>query len=224
MELYEYEFHCIGCGKPVTVWSHDYPDRCPVNTAHAIDPASIVILQSMSEKEVVTQLEKDDKELVLASIEGAFEGDTCELSIRIPGSVGELHGRFIAGGYGFTDQFGWGDRVKDIKVVDTDFGWAGIAYPATPHEAGIPGTEGMTWAQVMPDGVEMGSYVDKECEESEQGWRMWCDEGNQGGVDIDPLGGFGKLPSATDMVIVIEKVSGNPATKAAVNLWWGKKK
>jgi hypothetical protein len=171
---------------------------------------------------VVSELEQDNVDLALASDDQAFIGNVCRLSLLVPGAVGVIGARKIGGGYGFTDVFGWGDRVKSVDVIDKDFKYAGLAYPATPAEAGIPGTEGLSWADVMPDGVEMGSYVDKDLAVEFQGWRLWCDDGNQGGVDIDPLGGLAKLPGQAYLVITIEKTAQSQATRAALNAWWGK--
>lgn len=174
-------------------------------------------------KEVVTQLEKPDKDLLLASASASFVGDVCTLQIKIPGELGDFSARYVAGGYAFTNIFGWGDRVTAVSVVDKDFAYAGLAYPATPTEAGVPGVEGLSWAEVMPDGVVLGSYTDDFCEEPNRGWRLWCEDGNQGGMDIDPLGGFGKLPALAYITVIIEKTATSGATDAAINVWWGKK-
>lgn len=171
--------------------------------------------------EVVTQLEKEDKSLTLASDMQSFVGNVCTLSIQVPGNVGDI-GRYIAGGYGFTDVYCFGDRVSKVQLVDKNYVYAGIAYPATPAEAGIPGTAGLSWQQVMPDGVILGSYHDEDVPAVQQGWRLWADDGGQGGVDIDPLGGFGKLYAQAYLVIRMEKLANSLATKASVNLWWGK--
>ena len=174
--------------------------------------------------EVVTQQEKPDKDLVLASIEGPFSGNACALQIKIPGEAGNLQSRLVAGGYAFTDVFGWGDRITKVSVLDKDYVYAGVAYSATPLEAGIPGAnEETTWADIFPDGTPLGSFIDEECDEGFHGWRLWCEDGNQGGIDIDPIGGYGSLPGAAYLTVVIEKTETSGATKAAVNIWWGKK-
>ena len=192
-------------------------DITNVNTA-------IVYLKDGMPKDVTTQLEKDDKELVLASDEQAFSGTTCTLSVKIPGTLGDMTSRYVAGGYCFTNVFGWGDRVTNIQVLDKDFVYAGLAYPGTPEAAGIPNTTGLAWVDIMPGGVEMGTYADVACPAAQQGWRLWCDEGSQGGIDIDPLGGFGKLPGLAFLVVTLEKTGSSAATQAVVNIWWGKKK
>lgn len=175
---------------------------------------------------VTTQEEKNDKDLKLASVESSFSENTCVLEIKIPESMAELpmEGRSIAGGYLFTDVYGWNDRLLKIELIDKDFLYAGDLYPATPTEAGIPDVEGLTWAQVKPDGIVLNGFHDTDVPTEKQGWRLWCDDGNQGGTDIYPLGGFGKLVKDTYLQITVEKTATSGATKAAVNLWWGKRK
>lgn len=46
-----------------------------------------------------------------------------------------------------------------MEIVDTAYLYAGSWYPATPIEAGIVGTEGLTWAQVVPSGVSLHHYL-----------------------------------------------------------------
>lgn len=174
------------------------------------------------QKEVVTLLEKEDKSLKLASIEGSFSGNLCVLEIKIPGTLGKV-GRYIGGGYGFTDVYFFGDRITKAELVDKEFVYAGLLYPATPAEAGIPGTQGLGWIDVVPDGQVLGSYHDTEVDSVNSGWRLWCDDGNQGGCDIDPLGGYGKLYAQAYLRITFEKKASSSATKAAVDLWWGEK-
>ena len=48
--------------------------------------------------------------------------------------------------------------VLNFNIVDKEFIYAGILYPPTPIEAGIPGTEGLTWAQVTPNGVHLENF------------------------------------------------------------------
>lgn len=178
-------------------------------------------LKGTGPQEVVTLLEKSDKGLRLASAESTFTGNDCVIDVPIPGTLGTI-GRYAAGGYGFTDIYGFGDRVTDVSLVDITFVYAGILYPATPIEAGIPGTEGLSWADVMPTGVVLGSFHDDDVDPSMKGWRLWCDDGNQGGIDIDPLGGYGEMLAQTVLRIIFLKTGSSGATKAAVNLWWGK--
>lgn len=185
--------------------------------------AAIDFLKDNMAKEVVTQMEKSDKGLRLASDEVTFTGNIARVQIQIPGDLGTI-GRYIAGGYAFTDIYYFGDRISKVELIDKDFVYAGLAYPATPFAAGVPETtEETTWADIMPDGVVLGAYHDSDAPEGQQGWRLWCDDGNQGGVDIDPLGGYGDLYAQAYISITCEKKEASTATKIAVNLWWGKK-
>jgi hypothetical protein len=175
---------------------------------------------------VITVLEQDNKSLALASAEGDFVDDTCELVVKIPGAVGSV-GRYIKEGYAFCDQYAWGIRLERAALVDKDFVYAGMAgfYPATPTEAGIPGVEGLSWAQVQPDGVELGDYCDTEVAAVNKGWRLWCDEGNQGGCDIDNMAGYGNLYGQAYLVLYFTKpAAATTTTKMAANLQWGSKK
>jgi len=175
-------------------------------------------------QEVETQLEKDDKTLGLASAFAEFSGGVCELEIKIPGTEPGIK-RYVKEGYAFTDAYRFGTRITKVHVIDKDFMYAGIPgfYPATPTEAGIPGVDGLSWADVMPGGVDLGGYHDPEMPEINQGWRMWAEEGGQGGCDIDNLAGYGSLPAGTYLMIRIEVPSGTgpEPTKAAANIQWG---
>ena len=168
-------------------------------------------------QDVATELERPDKDLVLASDEQPFVGMTCVLSIRIPGTVGQSDSRKIAGGRCFTDVYGWGDRATKVKLVDKDYVYAGVLYPAEPEP-------GVTWAEAMPNGVDMGGYTDDDLPDANRGWRMWCGGGNQGTVDVVTLAGFGNLLAMCYLEITLEKQVGNPASRAALNAWWGKPK
>lgn len=165
--------------------------------------------------DVVGPFEKSDKDLVLASDDQPFVGNICTLQLLVPGTLGEVGARQIAGGYGFTDIYYFGDRISKVELRDKDYAYAGILYPAEP-------SPGVTWAEAEPDGVVMGSYVDDDLPEAYRGWRLWADDGGQGGVDIDPIGGFGKLLALCYLTIVVEKKPASGATRACLNSWWSK--
>lgn len=171
---------------------------------------------------VITALEKDDKSLGLISMEATFTDNVASLELEIPGTPGGV-GLYIKEGYAFTDVFNWGIRVEDVKLVDKNFLYAGVLYPATPTETGIPGVEGLSWVEVMPNGLVLGDYCDAGGVDSEnRGWRFWADESNQGGADIDNLAGYGELLAGCFLVIKITKpVEAATTTKVAVNLQTG---
>ena len=50
------------------------------------------------------------------------------------------------------------DDSINFNVVDKDFLFAGILYPATPTAAGIPGVDGLSWSQVTPNGVHLDDF------------------------------------------------------------------
>ena len=153
--------------------------------------------------EVITQLEKNDKTLKLACAMGTFDATTnlavCE--IVIPGIFGgfayDAPGRFVAGGYAFTDAGKVGDRCTKIEVVDKDnLLGAGAGYIVK-------------------------TYHDQDVDPSMAGWYLYAAPGGQQEVEIDPIGGYGKIPAGLYLRVTFERVAGSTATKVATNIWWG---
>jgi hypothetical protein len=75
--------------------------------------------------QVTTQLELNDKVLKLASSVSNFIANEAILEIRVPGIfTGVDHsncdGRYIAGGYGWTNFYEFGDRITKVEVIDKD--------------------------------------------------------------------------------------------------------
>ena len=153
--------------------------------------------------EVIGQMEKNDKVLKLCSDEASFDAETGEavVEIKIPGEFNGVdpssNGRFVAGGYAFTDAYKFGDRCIAIEVVDKD----GIIAPA---------------------GTVVKTYHDNEVDESCKGWRMYAAQQGQGEIEIDPIGGYGFVPSGLYLRVRFKKAEGSTATKVAVDVWWGK--
>src|SRR5690242_1967618 len=82
------------------------PTTCPTNTAHEVDPSSVTVVQIGEVKEVVTQYEKNDKDLKLAKLKGVVgEDGSATVELKVPGVFGSGDGRFVAGGYGITDDY-----------------------------------------------------------------------------------------------------------------------
>jgi hypothetical protein len=146
--------------------------------------------------DVITMMEKDDKTLQLACIEASFTEDECILQMLIPGNPGAAPTRFISEGYCFTNIFGWGDKATKVELVDID---------------GV----------YTDPGTVLGAYHDVEVATINQGSLFWAEEGGQGGIDVNALAGYGKLPGGVYLRITIAKASGNNATKAALNIYWG---
>lgn len=175
--------------------------------------AQIAFLQNKNPQEVVTQLEKDDKTLGLASCVADFVGSIAALSMEIPGTPGEV-GRFVKEGYAFTDVYAWGLRVTRVALVDKAYLYAGALYPAEP-------APGVTWEQAEPNGVTLGNYCDPTMPADNQGWRFWAEEGGQGGVDIDNLAGYGSLLAGCFLEIDVTKPANSSPAKVAANIQWG---
>lgn len=153
---------------------------------------------------VTTQLELNDKVLKLASSIADFTGDEAVLEICVPGTfTGVDHqtcdGRYIAGGYGWTNDYEFGDRISKVEVVDKDniFGYGA--------------------------GVIVKCYHDENLDEFNMGWRLWASLNGEGEVEIDPIGGYGFIPSGLYIRITFLKNPTSNASKAAVNIWWGRR-
>jgi hypothetical protein len=148
--------------------------------------------------EVVTQNEKNDKILKLASREGSFVDGACTISIKIPGTPGSGEGRWVAGGYAFTNVWTAGDRVTLCQVVDTD---DLMGYGA---------------------GTVLKTYHDTDVDASDLGWRMWPAQQVGGEIEIDPIGGYGFIPAGLYLEIKFELAAGSTATWVCCDYWWAK--
>lgn len=155
-------------------------------------------------QEVTTQLEKNDKTLKLASAVIDYDTGTnlATAMLKVPGTFGGFgygtDGRHVAGGYAFQDTGAFGDRCKTIEIADQD---NLIGYGA---------------------GAVLKAYHDTDIEPEYAGWRMYPAPQTSWEIEIDPIGGYGFLPAGLYLKIVFEKLPASPATKVAVNIWWGK--
>jgi hypothetical protein len=143
--------------------------------------------------EVVTQFEKNDKVLKLASATGSFEANEARCAIVVPSG-----GRHIAGGYGWSDKYFFGDRIREVNVLDLNdvLGYGASAVVKTYH--------------------------DVEVEDKNKGWRLYPAHQDSGEIEIDPIGGYGFIPEGFALEIVFEKVPGSSASFVACDIWWGK--
>lgn len=145
---------------------------------------------------VTTQEEKNDKVLKLVGGITTFSAGVALLSIKVPGTPGSGDGRYAAGGYCFSDNFTIGDRVTKVQVVDTD---DLLGYGA---------------------GTVLKTYYDDAADELNQGWYMYPSHASSAEIEIDPIGGYGFIPSGFYLEIHASCVA---ATKLVADLWWGKK-
>jgi hypothetical protein len=155
---------------------------------------------------VTTQYELNDKTLKLACLMGSYDVITnlAVLQMQVPGTFtgvdpNSCDGRFVAGGYAFSDAYKFGDRAVKIEVVDVDnlFG--------------------------MGANTVVKTYTDQDVDASNSGWYLYASPSGQGEVEIDPIGGYGFLPAGLYLRITFERVAGSPATSVIANLWWGKR-
>lgn len=153
---------------------------------------------------VTTQLELNDKVLKLASAVADFSSNEAVLEICVPGTFtgvdpATCDGRYIAGGYGWTNNYEFGDRISKVEVVDID----------DIFEYGA--------------GTVIKCYHDEYVDASNMGWRLWAALNGEGEVEIDPIGGYGFIPSGLYVRITFVKTATSTASKAAVNIWWGRR-
>lgn len=166
---------------------------------------------------VTTESEKNDKVLKLASMEGTFdENGECTINFLVPeefnGIVPPANGRWAAGGYAFTDAYKFGDRITEVNVIDIDRVMA-IANGGLTDEQ---------MQAVVPTYPLLKTYHDTHVVEAYQGWRMYASQGGQGEIEIDPIGGYGFIPSGLYIQLKFKKAEGSPATKVAADLWWAR--
>ena len=167
-----------------------------IATLSALVDAHVPISEPIKIQEVVTQAEKNDKVLKLACAQTTtFTGGVAVVSIKIPGTPGGTAGRFVAGGYAFSDVWTKGDRVTKVQVVDHD---------------DIKG---------YGAGTVLKPYHDSELPEENQGWLMYPAQQNSGEIEIDPIGGYGFIPAGFYLDIYCECAA---ATWFAADYWWGK--
>jgi len=147
-------------------------------------------------QEVETQNEKNDKVLKLACATANFAANACVVSIKVPGTPGGTDGRWAAGGYCFTDAWVMGvSKVDKVQVVDTD---DLLGYGA---------------------GTVVKEYYDSDMAAGSQGWFMYPAQQNSGEIEIDPIGGYGFIPSGFYLEIHATCTS---STKMCVDIWWAK--
>lgn len=81
----------------------------------------------------------------------ALKNTTTSLDFNIPEE------RYINGVRLLLNNHKLGDTIT-FSVVDKSYTYAGVLYPATPTEAGIPDVEGLSWATVSPTGVILDTF------------------------------------------------------------------
>lgn len=145
---------------------------------------------------VVGRFERSDIVLKLAKISGqANNSGDLVLSMVVPGTVGEVT-RYVAGGYAYTDNYSWDDALTKVEVVDVEniFGYGANAV--------------------------LKEYHDSEVDSANQGWFFEKGYGQEGCIDIEPMGWYGEMRGGLTLKLTF-KVSANAKIKCII--WWGKK-
>jgi hypothetical protein len=177
---------------------------------------------------VTTQFELNNKDLKLARGMATVDGTgKAIVTLKVPGAFGSGDGRYVAGGYGMTEDYEKDDYVL-VYVEDTDRLLAMYAAQQADPNATEPLTDDQMRALgEFPNYPVVKSYTDDECDLANQGWYFWpASRGSSlapiGEVEIEPIGGYGFIPSG--FYLKIEYFRNNLTTGAIrVNYWWGKR-
>ncbi len=184
---------------------------------------------------MTTQFEKDDKDLKLARAKADVIAEThkATISLLIPGTYGSGDGRHIAGGWAFSDDYNKDDYAT-VRIYDTDRKIAMDLALAEDPEAVAPLSDGAVIALGEIPGVGtfpaypiVKSYTDDDLASENQGWFFWpLAMGNDippmGECEVEPIGGYGFLPSG--FYLVLEYVRPDDVTTGTVRVdfYWGK--
>lgn len=238
--IFKYKIHCITEGSdqywelPDTAHS---PTHCPNNSAHQVDLSSVVVMDTgEGPKEVVTQYEKNDKDLKLAKGKCAVGQDgSATVSLKIPGAFGSGDGRYVAGGYAISADYNADDFVT-VRIVDNDRSIAMMVALQINASAVSPVSDQTIQQMGVLPGIGLAfpqypvvrSYTDDQMSSDSQGWYFWpIAMGNNippiGECEVNPIGGYGFLPSGFYIVVTYQRPNGVTTGTLRVNFDWGRK-
>lgn len=167
----------------------------PTNSTEFEDDYMSLVSFQIIDK-VQSRFEMDEIVLKLAKINGQADsnGDLA-LELVIPGTFGVTE-RYIQGGYAYTDSYQFTDAVTKIEVLD--------------------------YQNYMNYGANtvLKIYHDSEVDTANQGWYFEKHFGNEGVVEIEPMGWYGQFLGDLKLKITF-KVAANANVKCLI--WWGKK-
>jgi hypothetical protein len=175
---------------------------------------------------VTTQYELNDKTLKLGRVKVTIADNVGILYCKVPGTFGaDGAGRYVAGGEAIIDTYDPDDYAM-VYIEDFD------RLIAAAYGAGAGLGRSMTDAEMIAQGDYpaypiLRSYTDDELDAANQGWYFYAEaQGNNlppyGIMDIEPIGGYGFIPSGLYMKIVVNRP--NVATGTTrINIFWGKK-
>ena len=187
-------------------------------------------------KEVVTQYEKNDKDLKLAKAKANIDSETKKaiISIKVPGEFGVDGGRYVAGGYAFIDSYN-ADDYATVVIEDTDrlIAWA-VALALDPEAVAPISDNDIIAYGVLPSPIGQAfptypiikSYTEDEAEPENNGWFFWpVSLGSNldpiGECEVEPIGGYGHCPSGMYLKLTVQRTIGSGTVR--VNFYWGKK-
>lgn len=151
--------------------------------------------------QVITQFEKRDKTLKLASASGTIgEDGTVAVYLQVPGTINPtgditLDGRWISSGTAFFDVATPGDMVTSVRFVDHD--------------------------NILGQGIDfvIGSYTDDDAISANQGWYIPPVKGQ---MTAEAIGGYGFAPAGFYIMITAKKGMGIITGTFYLNIEWGK--
>ena len=187
---------------------------------------------------VTTQFEFNNKDLKIACTSAELPNDgattSAIASIKCPGTFGTGLGRYIAGGYGITEDYNKDDRAL-LYVNDDDrcVAWA-LALASNPS-ATAPlsdatvialGTLPAPFNQAFPLYPVIKTYYDDQAPSDNQGWYFWAEAQGDGlppigETELEPIAGYAFLPSGFYLKIKYIRPAGVFTGGIRVNLDWG---
>lgn len=239
--IFKYKIHCITEDLDLFWYlpsTDPAPDKCPHDSTHKVDASSVVVVDSgPGATEVVTQYEKNDKDLKLAravvELDNSNQGI---MSVKIPGTFGSADGRYVAGGYAISEDYNKDDFIS-VFVEDTDrliaiaIANAMNSAVTTPLPDQLIQQMGVLPAPfniAFPNYPIVKSYTDDELAPENQGWYFWANAlGNalqpNGECEVEPIGGYGFIPSGMHLKLVYTRPQNVTTGGCRVNIYWGKK-
>jgi hypothetical protein len=196
MEVNKYRLRCVTENKDYTIWSEQPPVYCPSSAGHQVDHDATLLIETVKSNEVVTQFEKNDKDLKICSGYGDVDSNgSVDVSLPVPGDITLGNGRYIDAGCAWFDEPHPDDRVVAIECVDLD---NVVGYGA---------------------GAILKTYHDDEQPETNRGWRIPYKRGQ---VEIDTMAGYGFIPSQLYLRIRAKRGGGLTTGRFYYNIKWGK--
>jgi hypothetical protein len=187
---------------------------------------------------VTTQYELNNKDLKIActSAELPNDGVTTSItaSLKVPGTFGSSQGRYVAGGYGITEDYNKDDRAL-LYVSDDDRNVAmalalasnpSATTPLTDAEVIALGTLPAPFSQAFPSYPIVKTYYDDQCASANQGWYFWAEaQGNTlgptGEIELTPLAGYAFMPAGFYLKVQYIRPAGTFTGGIRINLDWG---